>query len=70
MFCRSWSVEKVTGGGVAEVCAITYGGVPKIRSRQVYTSDDLGEKGTRTLQTDMICGVFEKLSTSGIHAKP
>jgi hypothetical protein len=44
--------------------------MPKIRSRPVYASDDLGEKGTRTLPSEMICGVFEKLSTSGIHAKP
>jgi lysophospholipase L1-like esterase len=36
----------------------------------VYTSEDLGEKGTRSLQSDMICRVFEKLSTSGTHAKP
>jgi len=70
MFCRSWSVEKETGSGDAEVCAIADGEVPKIRSSKVYTIEDLGEKGTRTLQSDIICGVFEKLSTSGIHAKP
>src|SRR5580658_10035832 len=70
MFCRSWSEEKVTGGGVAEVCAMAGDEILKIAIRQVYTSKDLGEKGTRTLQSDMICGVFEKLSTSGTHAKP
>ena len=69
MFCRSWSAVKVTGGGAAEVCAIADDGVPKIIIRQVYKSKDLGEKGTRTLQSDMICCVFE-LSTSGTHAKP
>jgi hypothetical protein len=70
MFCRSWSADRVTGGGVAELCAIADDDVPKITIRQVYTSEDLGDKGTRTLRRDMIGGVFEKLSTSGIHAKP
>jgi lysophospholipase L1-like esterase len=70
MFCRSWSAEKVTGGGGAEVCAIAEDEVPKITIRQVLTSEDLGEKGTRALQSDMICGVSEKLSASGTHAKP
>jgi lysophospholipase L1-like esterase len=60
---------KITGGGGAEVCAIADDGAPKITIRQVYASEDLGEKGTRTLQSDMICCVFE-LSTSGTHAKP
>jgi lysophospholipase L1-like esterase len=69
MFCRSWSAEKVTGGGAAEVCAIADDEVPKITAKQMYTSEDLGEKGTRTLQSDMICDAFE-LSTSGTHAKP
>jgi lysophospholipase L1-like esterase len=70
MFCRSWSEEKVTGGGVAEVCAMADDEMLKIAIRQVYASKGLGEKGTRTLQSDMICGVFEKQSTSGTHAKP
>src|SRR5580698_9736935 len=70
MFCRSWSEEKVTGGGVAEVCAMAGDEILKIAIRQVYTSKDLGEKGTGTLQSDMICGVFKKLSRSGTHAKP
>jgi lysophospholipase L1-like esterase len=70
MFCRSWSVVNVTGGGDEGVCAIADGEAPEIESRQVTTSGNLGEKGTRMLQSDMISGVFEKLSTSGIHAKP
>src|SRR5580704_894520 len=69
MFCRSWSAVKVTGGGGVEVCAIADEGAPKIIIRQMYASEDLAEKGTRTLQSDMICFVFE-LSTSGTHAKP
>jgi lysophospholipase L1-like esterase len=44
--------------------------VPKITIRQVHASENFGEKGTRTLQSDMICGVFENQSTSGTHAKP
>jgi hypothetical protein len=50
MFCRSCSAEKVTGGGVAEVCPIADEDVPKIKIRQVHTSEDLAEKGTPTLQ--------------------
>jgi lysophospholipase L1-like esterase len=70
MFDRSWSAENVTGGGVTEVCAITDDELPRITIKHVGASQDLCEKGTRTLQSDMICGVFEKLSTSGIHASP
>jgi len=53
MFCRSCSAEKVTGGGVAEVCPIAPDDAHKIIIKQLHTTEDFGQKGIRTLQGDM-----------------
>ena len=52
------------------VCAIVGNEVPKITISQVYTSEDLDERGTRKLQSGMLLRRFRKLSTSSIHARP